>query len=194
MAERLLLFCRSTVPELKENSSKDVTCKYFRDLEAEYIQKSPLSQGVKTVLPIINCFLSRFSVITQNFKNKNDEHFLWFLLNGEGLSKVRKWLLHFLFFSINDPKQNARSLLTPVSDSAFYTLSHGNLHVVLRGSSNIRLFQRFWLAVEEFWPIRKWMKKLPLRAKPRLPCERAWKDGSETGAKGNLAFCLGSLI
>ena len=46
-------------------------------------------------------------------------------------------------FSINDLKQNARSLLTPVSDTAFYALSHGNLYFVLHGSSNNRLFQRF---------------------------------------------------
>ena len=92
------------------------------------------------------------------------------------------------------PKQNARSLLTPVSDPAFYALSHGSKHFLLHGSSNNRLFQRFWLAVEEFWPIRKWLKKLPWRAKLRLPCERAWKAGSETGVESDLAFCLGSLF
>ena len=97
-------------------------------------------------------------------------------------------------FSINGPEQNARSLLTPVSDPAFYALSHGSKHFLLHGSSNNRLFQRFWLAVEEFWPIRKWLKKLPWRAKLRLPCERAWKAGSETGVKSDLAFCLGSLF
>ena len=98
------------------------------------------------------------------------------------------------FFSINGLKQNARSLLTPVSDPAFYALSHGSKHFLLHGSSKNHLFQRFWLAVEEFWPIRKWLKKLPWRAKPRLPCERAWKAGSETGVKSDLAFCLGSLF
>ena len=97
-------------------------------------------------------------------------------------------------FSVNGPKQNARSLLTPVSDPTFYALSHGSKHFLLHGSSNNRLFQRFWLAVEEFWPIRKWLKKLPWRAKLRLPCERAWKAGSETGVKSDLAFCLGSLF
>ena len=97
-------------------------------------------------------------------------------------------------FSINGPKQNARSLLTAVSDPAFYALSHGSKHFVLHGSSNNRLHQGFWLAVEEFWPIRRWLKKLPWRAKPMLPCERAWKAGSETGVKNDLAFCLGSLF
>ena len=97
-------------------------------------------------------------------------------------------------FLINCPKQNARSLLTPVSDPAFYALSHGSKHFLLHGSSNNHLFQRFWLAVEEFWPIRKWLKKLPWRAKLRLPCERAWKAGSETGVKSDLAFCLRSLF
>ena len=46
-------------------------------------------------------------------------------------------------FSINGPKQNARSLLTPVSVQAFYALSNGSKHFVLHGSSNNRLFQRF---------------------------------------------------
>ena len=102
---------------------------------------------------------------------------------------------HTMFvFSINGPKPNSRSLLTPVSDPTFYALSHGSKHFLLHGSSNNRLFQRFWLAVEEFWPIRKWLKKLPWRAKLRLPCERAWKAGSETGVKSDLAFCLGSLF
>ena len=49
------------------------------------------------------------------------------------------------------------------------------------------------MAVEDFQPIRKWLKKLPWRAKPRLPCERALKTVSETGVKSDLAFCLGSL-
>ena len=50
------------------------------------------------------------------------------------------------------------------------------------------------LAVEGFSPIRKWLKKLPWRAKPRIPCERACKVVSETGVKSDIAFCLGSLI
>ena len=37
-------------------------------------------------------------------------------------------------FSINGLKQNARSLLTPVSDPDFYALSHGSLHFGLYGS------------------------------------------------------------
>jgi len=70
----------------------------------------------------------------------------------------------------------------------------GSKHFLLHGSFNDRLFQRFWLAVEEFLPIRKWLKKLPWREKPRLPCEGAWKARSETGVKSDLAFCLGSLF
>ena len=73
-------------------------------------------------------------------------------------------------FSICGPKQNARSLLKPVSYTVFYALSHGNLHFVLHGSFTNRLFQRFCLVVENFWPIRSsGLKKLPWTAKPRLP-------------------------
>ena len=83
--------------------------------------------------------------------------------------------------------------MTPVFHTDFYALSYGTLHFVLHGSSNNCLFQRFLLAVEDFQPIRKWLKKLPWRAKPKLPCERALKTVSETGVKSDLAFCLGSL-
>ena len=38
-------------------------------------------------------------------------------------------------FSINGPKQNARSLLTPVAGTVFYAaLSHGSLGFALHGS------------------------------------------------------------
>ena len=40
-------------------------------------------------------------------------------------------------------------------------LSHGSLHFVLHGSFHNRLFQKFWLVVEKYWPIRKWLKMLP---------------------------------
>ena len=53
--------------------------------------------------------------------------------------------LTLFVFSINGPKQNARSLLTPVSDPTFYALSHGSKHFLLHGSSNNCLFQRFCL-------------------------------------------------
>ena len=38
-------------------------------------------------------------------------------------------------FSIYGHKQNAGSLLTPVSDTVFYALSHGTLSFALHGSS-----------------------------------------------------------
>ena len=37
-------------------------------------------------------------------------------------------------FSVSDTKQNARSLLTPVSGTVFYALSHGSLGFALHGS------------------------------------------------------------
>ena len=52
-------------------------------------------------------------------------------------------------------------------------LSNSSLHFVLHGSLINRLFQRFLLAVEENQPVKKWLKKLPWRAIPKLPCERA---------------------
>ena len=81
----------------------------------------------------------------------------------------------------------------PVSVTVFYALSHGSLYFVLHGSFNNHLFQRIWLAVEESLPIRKWLKKLPWRAKLRVPCERAWKFEAGAGVKSELAICLRSL-
>ena len=83
----------------------------------------------------------------------------------------KQCLLHCLFFryvALNKMQGH----FWHVSDTVFYALSHGSLHFV-HGSFNNHLFQRFWLVVEKFWPIRKWLKKLPWTAKPRLPCERA---------------------
>ena len=76
-------------------------------------------------------------------------------------------------FSIDGPKQNATSLLTPVSDIVFYALSSGTLGFALHGSFNNHLHERIRLAVEEFPAIRKWFKDLPWRARPRVSRERA---------------------
>ena len=43
-------------------------------------------------------------------------------------------LISLFVFSLSDPKQNARSLLTPVSGTVFYALSHGSLAFALHGS------------------------------------------------------------
>ena len=56
---------------------------------------------------------------------------------------VKKWpmksrtivvLTSLFVFSIDDPKQNAGSLLTPVSSTVFDALSHGTLDFALHGS------------------------------------------------------------
>ena len=56
-------------------------------------------------------------------------------------------------FSIDGPKQNATSLLTPVSNIVFYALSSGTLGFALHGSFNNHLHERIRLAVEEPPPI-----------------------------------------
>ena len=50
------------------------------------------------------------------------------------------------------------------------------------------------LIVEESPQIRKWLKKLPWRAKLSVPCERAYKTLSETAVKSDPAFCFGPTI
>ena len=50
-----------------------------------------------------------------------------------------------------------RVILTPVFIIVFDALSHGTLGFAFHGSFNL-LFQRIWLAVEEFPPIKKWFK------------------------------------
>ena len=89
--------------------------------------------------------------------------FLWLRLQlSNSVTAQDEDTFHCLFshfslfvFSINGPKQNATSLLIPGSDTDFCALSCGILHFVLHGSTKNRLFQRFWSAVEEFWPINK---------------------------------------
>ena len=44
------------------------------------------------------------------------------------------WNGTLFVFSLSDPKQNARSLLTPVSGTVFNALPHGSLGFALHGS------------------------------------------------------------
>ena len=75
-------------------------------------------------------------------------------------------------FSIVGPKQNAGSLLTPISDTVFYALSHGALGFALHGSS----FNHFLIngnsSTANQILSNKWLLKLPRKAKLRVPCER----------------------
>ena len=57
------------------------------------------------------------------------------------LEIARKKLTLFVF-SIDDPKRNAGSLLTPVSSIVFYALSSGTLGFALHGSFNNHLHER----------------------------------------------------
>ena len=109
---------------------------------------------------------------------------------------TQKWsdvpdLPSLFVFLKSDPKQNARSLSTPVSDPVFHALSHGSLSFALHGS----FFNHFLIggnsstANQNHW--NKWLLELPWRRKCLLPCERTLKVGLETGVKSDLAFCLG---
>ena len=75
------------------------------------------------------------------------------------------WKYMSLFvFSKNGPNQNARSLLTPLFLAQLFML----FHMVASMAAPISAYFKDsdWL-LEEFWPLRKWFKKLPWRAKPR---------------------------
>ena len=76
-------------------------------------------------------------------------------------------------FSIDGPKQNAGSLLTPVSNIVFYALSSGTLGFALHGSSvNHFLIGGNSSTANQILSC-KWLLKLPWRAKLRVPLERA---------------------
>ena len=86
--------------------------------------------------------------------------------------KTQTFIAHnfsLFVFSMSGHKQNVNSILTHVSNTVFHALSHGSLHFALHGSLINRLFQRILLAADENQPIRKWLKKLPWKAKSRLP-------------------------
>ena len=92
-------------------------------------------------------------------------------------------------------KQNATSLLTPVSDIVFYALSSGTLGFALHGSSvNHHFLIGGNYSTANQILSSKWLLKLPWRAKPRVPLERALKTISETGVKSDVAFFLGPSI
>ena len=76
-------------------------------------------------------------------------------------------------FSIDDPKQNATSLLTPFSKIVFDALSRGTLGFALHGSSvNHFLIGGNSSTANQILSC-KWLLKLPWKAKPRVTCERA---------------------
>ena len=103
--------------------------------------------------------------------------FFWNYANGEAT----------VSFLINGPKQNARSLLTPGSYTDVYYMFFYVVGYILFSMAAPETTEfRLWLAVKEFWPMKKRLKK--------LPCERAWKTVSETKFKSDLAFCLGPSV
>ena len=103
-------------------------------------------------------------------------------------------LIALFVFLIVGPKQNAGSLLTPVLDTIFHTLSHGTFGLALHGS----LFNHVFIGGKSSTANQilscKWILKLPWRAKPRVPLERAFRTILETGVKSDPAFCLGPSI
>ena len=76
-------------------------------------------------------------------------------------------------FLIDGPKQNATSLLTPVSNIVFYALSSGTLSFALHGSSISHFLIGGNSSTAKQILSCKWLLKLPWRAKPRVPLERA---------------------
>ena len=76
-------------------------------------------------------------------------------------------------FSIVGPKQNARSLLTPVSNTVFHALSHGSFGFALLGSffNHVLIGGNSSTANQILW--NKWLLEVPWRAKPRVPCQKA---------------------
>ena len=75
-------------------------------------------------------------------------------------------------FLLSDPKQNARSLLTPVSGTVFYALLHGSFGFALHGSffNHLLIGWKFSIANQSLW--NRWLMELPWRTKYKLPCKR----------------------
>ena len=79
-------------------------------------------------------------------------------------------------------------------DPAFHALSQGNLSFAHHGSFlNHFLIGRNSSTANQILR-NKWLLKLPWKAEPRVPCDRASKTILETGVKYDPAFCLGSSI
>ena len=93
----------------------------------------------------------------------------WFLKNRCYLQQQSTLFV----FLIDGPKQNAGSLLTPVSNIVFYALSSGTPGFALHGSSLNHFMIGGNSSTANQIISSKWLSKLPWRAKPRLPHERA---------------------
>ena len=85
------------------------------------------------------------------------------------LSLLSRWDAALFVFSIDGPKQNAGSLLTPVSNTVFYAVLSATLGFALRGSS----FNHYLIGANSPTANQKWLLKLPWKAKPRVPYEKA---------------------
>ena len=70
-------------------------------------------------------------------------------------------------------KQNAGSLLTPVSETVFYALSYGTLGFALHGSSLNHFLIGGNSSTANQIISSEWLLKLPWTAKPRVPLESA---------------------
>ena len=86
-----------------------------------------------------------FTVVGGCYHALNPAVYYYFNKNFRKATKsyFREEVCSALFvFSIYSLKQNAGSLLTPVSDTVFYALSHGTLGFAFHGSFNNQLIQR----------------------------------------------------
>ena len=122
-------------------------------------------------------FSHNWNNIEKNTPPLNCRHFQnWPLLQETERSMVfhsDKMQLPLFVFLKSDPKQNARSFLTPVTDPTFHALSHGSIGFALHGSffNHLLIGQNSSTANQNPW--NKRLLELPWRTKCLLPCERA---------------------
>ena len=105
-----------------------------------------------------------------------------------------RFVLPLFVFSICDRKQNATSLLTPVSGPDFYALSCGTFSFALRGSffNHFLIGWSYSTANQNHWNRR--LVELSWRTNWRVSNERGWKSVSEIDVKSDLEFCLRPFI
>jgi len=90
-------------------------------------------------------------------------------------------------------KQKSTQTLTPSLSIVFHALSHGEIHFVPSISSKNLWIGSFWLAAEEFQPMKKRFLDLTLRIKWSTLSERAWKTAPKMVSEVVCIFVRGHL-
>ena len=94
----------------------------------------------------------------------------------------------FVFISMCDPKQNARSLLTPISDTVIYPLACMVASILFSMVASITVSFKILIGYWNFLTSKKVVEKATMHSKTETTVWKSIKTVSKTNVKSDLAF------